>query len=74
MTRFWKIIASIAAVIGGILYFFRPKCGYENDVLSPFEQPKKELQGEKAELEKELDKLGQAGDTSKEDIEKKYNS
>lgn len=72
MNRICKIIAVIAAFIGGILYFLRPKSvdGGPN----PYTAPKKELQGEKEKLEKELDEIGKSGDTSADEIEKKYNS
>lgn len=73
MMRIFKIIATIAAFIGGILFFLRPK-GKDEVSVSPFEQTKKELQTEKAGLEKELDEINKSGDTNKDEIEKKYNS
>lgn len=70
--KIFAIIGTIAAFIGAILFFFRPKSVDTGP--SPFEEQKKELQGKKAELEKELDEIGKSGDTSKDEIEKKYNS
>lgn len=75
MTRIWKIIAAVAALIGGVLIFLRPNRS-NNSVTgtSPFEQPKKELQDEKEKLEKELVEVKETEYTDKDEIEKKYNS
>jgi Skp family chaperone for outer membrane proteins len=72
MMRIFKIIATVAAFIGGILFFLRPKAS--EPVPSPFAEQKKELQGKKEELEKELAKVEESGYTDKDEIEKKYNS